>query len=75
MNMFAGLGQSSATPEPLYISQSTYQQWRQEYLFDALQNLRYGQSFCNAFNITDNILFFERNTDWADDYIRNYYVR
>ena len=52
-----------------------YQAWRYSYLFDALQDLRYGQSFCNAFEISDNILFYERDLDWADDYIQSYYVK
>jgi len=56
------------------VSRADYEQWRQEFVFDALQGLRYGQSFCNRFDITDNILFFERDPEWADLYIRNYYL-
>jgi hypothetical protein len=51
-----------------------YQQWRQESVFDLLRGLRYGQSFCNRFDITDNILFFERDPEWADVYIRKTYI-
>jgi hypothetical protein len=57
------------------VSAEEYQAWRHGYLFDALQNLRYGQSFCNAFDISDNVLFYEPDTDWANDYIQNYYVK
>jgi len=56
------------------VARADYEQWRQEFVFDALQGLRYGQSFCNRFDITDNILFFERDPEWADLYIRNYYL-
>ncbi len=56
------------------VSRADYEQWRQEFVFDALQGLRYGQSFCNRFDITDNILFYERDPEWADLYIRNYYL-
>jgi hypothetical protein len=56
------------------VSRADYEQWRQEFVFDALQGLRYGQSFCNRFDIADNILFFERDPEWADLYIRNYYL-
>ena len=51
-----------------------YQQWRQESVFDMLRGLRYGQSFCNRFDITDNILFYERDHEWADVYIRKTYI-
>jgi hypothetical protein len=33
------------------------------YTFDALQNIRYGQSFCNYFDVTDNRIFYDR--DWV----------
>ena len=56
------------------VSQADYLVWQHEFVFDALQGLRYGQSFCNHFDITDNILFYERDPEWADTYIRSYYV-
>jgi hypothetical protein len=56
------------------VSRADYEQWQQEFVFDALQGLRYGQSFCNRFDITDNILFYEQDPEWADTYIRNYYL-
>jgi hypothetical protein len=51
-----------------------YQQWQQESVFDLLRGVRYGQSFCNRFDITDNILFYERDPEWADVYIRKTYI-
>jgi hypothetical protein len=51
-----------------------YQHWRQEAVFDVLRGVRYGQSFCNTFDITDNILFYERDPEWADAYIRKTYI-
>jgi len=45
------------------ISTDNYEQWKKLFTFDALKNQRYGQSFCNYFNITDNRIFYER--DWA----------
>jgi hypothetical protein len=56
------------------VSRADYEQWRREVVFDALQGLRYGQSFCNRFDITDNILFYERDPEWANVYIRQNYV-
>ena len=57
------------------VARADYKQWQQEFVFDALQGLRYGQSFCNRFDITDNILFYERDPEWADLYIRDCYLQ
>jgi hypothetical protein len=56
------------------VESADYQQWQQEFVFDVLRGLRYGQSFCNRFNITDNILFYEQDPEWADVYIRKTYI-
>lgn len=56
------------------VSHADYLAWQHEFVFDALQGLRYGQSFCNRFDITDNILFYERDPEWSDVYIRSHYV-
>lgn len=56
------------------VSRADYLSWQQGFVFDALQGLRYGQSFCNYFDITDNILFYERDPEWSDIYIRQNYV-
>jgi hypothetical protein len=57
------------------VSTADYKQWQQQVVFDMLKGLRYGQSFCNRFDITDNILFYERDPEWSDVYIRDYYLR
>ena len=51
-----------------------YELWKQDFTWDALQGLRYGQSFCNRFTMTDNILFYERDYVRADEHIRNHYL-
>jgi len=57
------------------ISQPQFEQWRQEFSFDALYGIRYGQSFCNHFGITDNILFYTfDNPVKADLYIKKHYI-
>jgi hypothetical protein len=56
------------------VESADYQQWQQECVFDVLRGLRYGQSFCNRFSITDNILFYEQDPEWADVYIRKTYI-
>ena len=60
------------------ITQQDYLQWRRDYIWEALHGIRYGQSFCNHFGITDNHLYYNDynngRTEWADDYIRKTYV-
>lgn len=58
------------------ITQKQFDEWSRGYIFDGLQNLRYGQSFCNHFGITDNILFYTKtNVAEAEQYIRENYIR
>lgn len=76
-NVFASIAtdlSKTYIPAVVTISLEQYQEWRQCYLFDAIRLLRYGQSFCNTFNITDNILFYEQDAAWADEYIRLNYI-
>ena len=57
------------------ISQEDFEIWQQDFTWDALHGIRYGQSFCNRFGITDNLLYY---TTWPpeqmDDYIRKHYI-
>jgi hypothetical protein len=57
------------------ISQDDFELWQKDVIWDALHGIRYGQSFCNRFGITDNLLYY---TTWPpeqlDDYIRKHYV-
>lgn len=57
------------------IAREDFEQWQQDFTFLGLQGQRYGQSFCNTFGITDNLLFY---TTWpaeqVDDYIVKYYL-
>ena len=64
--------QGTTKAEPIKLAD--YESWRNLYTFDALQNLRYGQSFCNRFGITDNILYYSRSAIDADRYILENYV-
>jgi hypothetical protein len=58
-----------------HITKPEYAQWNAGFLFDGLRNLRYGQSFCNKFNIKDNILYYALSSSDADKYIRANYVK
>ena len=56
------------------ILQAEYDAWRDEFVFDGIRGMRYGQSFCNHFGITDYVLFYK--VDWAsaDQHIRTVYL-
>ena len=56
------------------ITAAEFAQWQKHYSWDALQNVRYGQSFCNYFNIGDNRLFYERNAERCCNLIKTEYL-
>ena len=61
--------------EPKQVSRKDYDQWAKGFVFDGLRDQRYGQSFCNHFDIRDNILYFAGSVAEADRYILEHYVR
>jgi len=57
------------------ITQEDFKIWQQDFTWDALHGLRYGQSFCNRFGITDNLLYYNTwPAEQMDDYIRKHYL-
>lgn len=75
-HMAALLMDASKIREPIIkIPKQEYEQWARGFLFDGLRDLRYGQSFCNRFGITDNILYYSRTVEEADQYIQKNYVK
>lgn len=59
----------------LSITQRQYNKWVKHSVFDGVKGLRLGQSFCNHFDITDHILYYQSNVDLARKYILDTYVR
>ena len=58
------------------VSVKQYEKWKEDFLFETLQySTRYGQSFCNRFDITDYILYYMRDMEQADGHIRKHYVQ
>ena len=57
------------------VSREEYLEWKRGFVFEAMRNLSYGQSFCRHFNIHDNILYFAGTMADADEYIKKNYVR
>ena len=58
------------------ITKEDFELWKKDYTWDALHGIRYGQSFCNRFNVIDNILYYTRfpTIDECDQYIRKTYI-
>jgi hypothetical protein len=54
------------------VTRAAFEQWKQDFTFEALQGQRYGQSFCNTFGISDNLLYY---TQWPADQVNDYIVR
>ena len=61
--------------DPPQVSQHAYEQWARGFVFDGLRDQRYGQSFCNHFNIRDNILYYATTVEEADAYIQKVYIK
>lgn len=57
------------------VPRKAYEQWARGFIFEGLRDQRYGQSFCNHFDIRDNILFYTSTVEEADLYIQENYVR
>jgi hypothetical protein len=57
------------------ITKKKFNQWQQDFIFDALQGQRYGQSFCNTFGIDDNLLFYNSwSVDRTNEYLEKNYI-
>ena len=71
---FVAFADQSGRVNPV-ITQEDYEQWQRDYIWEALHGIRYGQSFCNHFRITDNHLYYGTNgLEWSDKYIRKTYL-
>jgi len=60
--------------EIVKIQLKDYENWQKQYTWDALQNIRYGQSFCNQYRITDLRLYYSRDWVFCDRLIRKEYI-
>lgn len=57
------------------VSREEYLEWKRGFVFEAMRNLSFGQSFCRYFDIRDNILYYATTMADADAYIMKNYVR
>jgi hypothetical protein len=65
---------SQGNPEAKPIKLADYESWQKLYTFDALLDQRYGQSFCNHFDIQDHRIFYERDWTRCDKLIRSEWI-
>jgi hypothetical protein len=56
------------------ITLTEFEEWQKHASFDIIKGSRYGQSFCNYFGVTDNILYYEFSWLNAEEYIRRAYI-
>jgi hypothetical protein len=74
-HMVSLLMQSKSFDPGKHISLEQYTEWKNQCSFDALRGLRYGQSFCNHFEIADNLLYYTTfDVVQCDDYIMKRYI-
>jgi len=58
-----------------HIPEEDYELWLKDVIWDCLHGIRYGQSFCNRFCITDNLLYYTTwPTEQIDEYIKKTYI-
>ena len=68
MNMAEGVDRQHS------ITEADYSEWKRAFTFEGIKGLRYGQSFCNHFDITDYVLFYKSDWASADLHIRAVYL-
>ena len=56
------------------VTEAAYEDWKREFTFEGIRGMRYGQSFCNHFDITDYVLFYKLDWTSADQHIRTVYL-
>lgn len=57
-----------------WITRSQYDDWQRQAVWDQLQGIRLGQSFCNFFNLRDAFLWYCKD-DAAAPHIQRQYLR
>ena len=56
------------------VTKAAYEDWKREFTFEGIRGARYGQSFCNHFDITDYVLYYKMDWASADQHIRTVYL-
>lgn len=62
--------------ERTYVTKQEYEEFKRQYIFDALRDLRFGQAFCNYFNIPNGTpLFYFKDMEMCERWIKDNYIR
>ena len=72
--MFDSLIAQRQTKNTTKVKLSEYKQWQKLFSFDALRGKKYGESFCDYFNITDYRIKFDSNWASCDKIIRSEWI-
>jgi hypothetical protein len=57
-------------------TQEQYEQFKHQYVFDALKGLRYGEAFCQHFGIPNGTpLYYFQDFKLCEEWITNNYLR
>ena len=72
--MFDSLVTQHETKNTGKVTMSAYKKWQKLFSFDALRGKKYGESFCDYFDITDYRIKFDSNWDSCDRIIRSEWV-
>lgn len=60
---------------PVKVKTEQYEEWRRQWMFDALAGMRYGESFCKYFGISNaSPLYFFRDNKVAEHWISDNYI-
>ena len=68
------LTQQTPKAVSLPVASAAYAEWKKLYTFDSLKGHRYGQSFCNHFNIRDYRIFYDQDWSRCDEIIQRDWV-
>lgn len=66
---------SSVNSKRTKIKQTQYEEWKRKWVFDALAGMRYGESFCKYFGISNGSpLYFFRDKKVSEHWINDNYI-
>lgn len=61
--------------ENFSIGLKQFEEFNRYYVIQAIQGLRYGQAFCNYFDITDYRLYYHHDMEYCQDLIKSEYIQ
>lgn len=65
----------SMTSETIKISKAQYEEWKKQWLFDAISGDRYGQSFCKYFGMDNSrVLYWLKDNKICERWIEENHV-